>query len=504
MSDRLTSKPEYLRLMEILGEISDLGAIRSVLGWDQEVNMPLSAAQARAVQMRTLAKVRHQLVVSDELSSLLETLEKEVDLDSLEDAPSVIRLAKRMVERERKLPEEFVMRRSQIVSMAFVSWQKAKESEDFAAFRDDLQRIVEVKREEAELLGYPEHPYDALLDLFEPEMTTAEVERYFDELKAHLAPLTQAVAAAPQVDDGFLSLEYDQGKQWAFGLEMLEAIGFSLDHGRLDTSAHPFTSDFSRDDVRLTTFATPELQPALFATLHEGGHGIHSQRQPRRYVRTPLFGSPSFGVSESQSRLFENVVGRSKLFWSHHFPRLQQLFPEQLARRSLDDFYRAINKVEPSFIRVEADELTYHMHIILRFELEREMIAGTTAVDEVPDAWNAKMKEYLGIVPPSPAKGCLQDIHWSHGAFGYFPSYSMGSVLAVQLYDTAVAEDPRIVEELGRGRCGALRDWMERRVYEYGKKLPPAKLVERVTGSPLTVQPFVRYAREKYSEIYGL
>lgn len=503
MSEAIGSDPAYQRFLELYGALADLGSIEAIISWDQEVNMPEAAVQDRAMQRSTLARLRHQLLLSDEYTGLIDQLASQVDLDSDEEIPSMIRLAKRSLDKARQLPDEFVARRSRVVSMAMASWQKAKASDDFSIFRDDLKQIIDLKREEAEYLGFDEHPYDALLDAFEPEMKTAQIDRYFDELKAELVPLVQAIADCPQVDDAFLGLDYDERKTWDFGLELLDAIGYSMKRGRLDVSAHPFTTTLGKNDVRITTWSTSHLTSCLFATIHEGGHGVHAQGEPQQWARTPLAGSPSFSFSESQSRLFENVVGRSKAFWSHHYPRLQQVFPGQLGGVSLDQFYRAINKVQPSFIRVEADELTYHLHIMLRFELEKMMLTGQLDVDDLPDVWNAKMKELLGVEVYAPSVGCLQDIHWSGGMMGYFPSYSMGSVLAVQLYDLAVSEDPRIEEEIEKGSCDSLREWMRDRVYRYGRTYPPAQLIERLTGGPLTAKPFLEYARRKYAPIYG-
>ena len=496
--------PSYKRLLETMGTIADLGGAMSLLSWDQSVNMPHAAAADRARQRATLARMIHELSTSDELLNLLRELADQVDLDSLEDGPSNIRVALREVEKARKLPAEFVARMAEAVGIAETHWEQAKKAKDFSLFRDDLKRIVDLSIEEAELLGYEEDRYDALLDKYEPDTRSADVERVFAELRRELLPMVKEIATRPEVDDSFLYLKYDRQRQWDFGLEILKAIGFDLSRGRQDYSAHPFTTGISGNDVRITTFAADDLKPALFATLHEGGHGIHDQGTPARYRRTALAGTPGLGIAESQSRLFENVVGRSKAFWSYHYPRLQEYFPEQLGGVDLERFYRAINKVTPSFIRVEADELTYHLHIMIRFELERAMIHEKIKVDELPEAWDAKMEEYLGIRPPDVSLGVLQDTHWSIGAIGYFPTYSLGSLLACHWYQLAVAERPEIEDELAQGRCDTLREWLVDRVYSFGRKVTPPKLVEKVTGGPLTAKPFLEYARRKYGEIYGL
>lgn len=500
----LEEHPSYQRMAEIVQTAADLGAALALLGWDQRVNMPPAAAAERAMQRGTLARLIHEMITSDEFFSLVNELAAEVDLDSLDDVSSLVRVTLREVDKARKLPAEFVARRAQAIGIAEAHWEKAKAAKDFALFRDDLRRVVDIKIEEAELLGYQERRYDALLDQYEPETRSATVAQVFAELREGLVPMIRAIAERPPIDDSFLYLEYDRRKQWDFGLELLKAIGFDLERGRQDYSAHPFTVGISASDVRITTFAGDDLKPGLFATLHEGGHGIHDQGIPARFRRTMLEGSPGLGISESQSRLFENVIGRSRAFWSHHYPRLVETFPEQLGAVDLERFYRAINKVTPSFVRVEADEITYHLHIMIRFELEQALIHEEIDVDELPEAWDAKMEEYLGIRPPDPSLGVLQDTHWALGAIGYFPTYSLGSLLASQWYQLAVDEHPEIEDELARGRCDTLRDWLTRHIYSYGRKLTPPKLVEAVTGGPLSAQPFLTYIRNKYGEIYEL
>lgn len=502
--DKISNHPDYIRMTQLLATLTDLSHIQSVLSWDQEVNMPSTAAKERAEQNGTLARLRHNMLLSDELVTLVEKLSNEVDVKSSEDSASLIRLMRRVHDKAGKLSEEFVQRRSEIASLAKVSWQQAKATENFSLFADDLKRIIEIKLEEADLQGYEDHPYDALLDDFEPEMKTAEVELFFASIKEPLVTLVREIGESQQVRDDFLRLDYDEKKQWDFGLEILKAIGYNMDRGGQHISAHPFTITLGPNDVRITTWRDSRLLPALFATIHEGGHGIHAQNMPSRFGKTPLAGSPGFGFSESQSRLFENVIGRSKRFWSHHYNRLQEFFPGQLGRVSPDDFYKAINRVEPSLVRVEADEVTYHLHIMLRFELEKEMLSGRFEVERLPDIWNEKMERLLGITPGSPSVGCLQDIHWSQGAMGYFPSYSMGSILAVQLYDLAISDVPEIEGELSQGRCDQLRMWMMENVYTHGKKFAPGKLIEKITGGPLNVRPFISYVTEKYGDIYDL
>jgi len=385
------------------------------------------------------------------------------------------------------------------------NWRTARAESDFSRFAPHLDRLVDLTIEKAELLGYEDDVYDALLDLYEPGMRAAEVERVFAGLKERLVPLVAEVAAAPQVDDGFLRVHYDPKQQWDFGMDVLRAIGFDLRRGRQDESAHPFTTSFSHGDVRITTRIRPEdWASGFFATLHEAGHGIHSQGIPASFDDTPLNAGKSLGISESQSRLWENVVGRSRGFWEFWLPRLCGRFPEQLGGIDLDRFYRAINRVERSLIRVEADELTYNLHIFVRFDLERQLVSRRLTVRELPEAWNAKMQEYVGIVPNSDAEGVLQDIHWSMGAIGYFPTYALGNVLSVQYYDQAVKEHPEIPEEIRQGKFDTLRVWMNENIHRWGAIFNAAELTERVTGGPLDSGPYVRYLETKYREIYRL
>jgi len=365
---------------------------------------------------------------------------------------------------------------------------------------------VDLNIQMAEALGYKDRIYDALLDLFEPEIKTARVTRIFDELKAELVPLVRAIAEKKgAVDDAVLYRDYDEGKQWAFGQEVLRQMGFDFERGRQDKSAHPFTTSFSINDVRLTTRVyRNQFKTALFGSIHEGGHALYEQALSPALERTPLGDGASLGVHESQSRLWENVVGRSRGFWAFYFPRLKELFPEQLNGMDLEAFYRAINKVEPSMIRVEADEVTYNLHIFLRFEIENDMLEGKVQLSDLPQAWNAKMEAYLGIVPANDAEGVLQDVHWSMGTLGYFPTYSLGTLLSVQLYNQALAETPKIPAQIERGEFALLRNWLQERIHVHGKKFTPAELVKRVTGSELSARPFVEYVKAKYGDIYGL
>jgi len=490
-----------------LGEIKDLEAAANVLEWDQMTYMPPGGTAARAEQLATLRKMAHALLVSDEIGRLLEELQAEAaDLDYDSDEASLVRVTARDYERERKIPAWLVAEMAKAAALAQEAWVQARAESNYPHFQPHLRKIVDLNIQMAEALGYKDRLYDALLDLFEPEMKTAQVARIFDELKAELVPLVRAIAEkGDAVDDAILYRDYDEEKQWAFGLEVLRQMGFDFERGRQDKSAHPFTTSFSINDVRLTTRVyRNQFKTALFGSIHEGGHALYEQAISLALERTPLCEGASLGVHESQSRLWENVVGRSRGFWTFCFPRLKEFFHEQLDGVDLEAFYKAINKVEPSMIRVEADEVTYNLHIFLRFEIENDMLEGKVQLSDLPEAWNAKMKAYLGIVPTNDAEGVLQDVHWSLGSLGYFPTYALGTLLSVQFYNQALADIPEIPAQIERGEFASLRNWLKEHIYVHGKKFTPAELAKRVTGFELSARPFVEYVRAKYGDIYGL
>ena len=495
------------QLKERLAQVSDLGAAAAVLGWDQQVNMPPGGSDARAHHLATVTALAHSLFVADETGQLLEEAAAETaGLPDDSDDASLVRVARREYEKLRRVPESLVAERARAFALAFEAWVQARAESDFAHFRPHLERVVDLSIQYAQALGYEDCLYDALLDRYEPEMKTAQVAQVFEELKTSLIPLVQAITERGKpVDDTIFGQEYPEQAQWDFGLLVLRDMGFDFEHGRQDRSPHPFTTGFSPHDVRITTRILPDhFQSALFGTIHEGGHALYDQGMRIEIGRTPLFDGVSFGVHESQSRLWENIVARSRDFWTHYLPRLREFFPQQLAGVDLDTFYRAINKVEPSLIRVEADEVTYNLHIFLRFELEQELLEGRLAVADLPQAWNAKMKEYLGIRPPNDAQGVLQDVHWSGGSMGYFPTYALGNLLSVQFYNQALEEMPDLPEQIARGQFGALLTWLRDNIHTHGKKFTPTELVKRVTGGEMSAAPFLAYLQEKYTGIYGL
>lgn len=489
-----------------LKEIKNLQAIESVLGWDQQVFMPPGGTLARAEQLATLSKITHEMFIADEIGSLLSDLAG-ADFPYDSDEASLIRVVRRDYDKARKLPTSLVMELSRTFSVGQQIWTQARANKDFAHFQDILTKIVDLNIQVAEAYGYEDCIYDALLDQFEPGMKTAEVNRVFGELKAELVPLVQAIVErGEQVDDSLLRQEFDETAQWDFGMIPLKAIGFDLERGRQDKSVHPFTINFSINDVRITTRVSKDTFPsALFSTLHEGGHALYEQNSDPSLEGTFLAGGTSLGVHESQSRLWENVLGRSREFWQFYYPQLQKFFPAQLKQAELDMFYRAINKVEPSFIRVEADEVTYNLHIFLRFELEQDLLERRLKVADLPEAWNAKMQASLGLLPQHDALGVLQDIHWSGGLMGYFPTYTLGNVLSRQFYQQTLQDIPDLSQQFSRGEFGALLAWFKDKIHRHGRKFTANELVERVTGADrIEAQPYLDYIKRKYTEIYGL
>ncbi len=498
---------KYETLLEKVYEINDLGKAQAILSWDREVDMPAAGAAARIQQMTTLSRLIHELSTSDEFGEMIENAAAELDgADYDSNESSLIRHLRRSYEDARKLPSEFVVRASEVTGKAHGHWVKARAENDFASYEPWLAQIVELSQEQAEYYGYEDEKYDALLDKYERDMKTAEVRAIFDAVKAELVPLREAIEEqGTAVDDSLVHQHFDIDKQKQFARYAAAAIGYDFNRGHLGTVVHPFATSFSRDDARITTRWNPDfLNPALFGALHESGHAMYEQGTHPDLARTPLARGTSLGIHESQSRMMENMVGRSRGFWQTHFPVLQAFFPEQLGQRTAEDFYRAINKTKPSLIRVEADELTYNFHIILRFELEQAMLNGDLAPKDLPTAWNDKMLALLGITPPTDSEGCLQDVHWSKIYFGYFPTYALGNLYAAQLFETAVSQNPAIADELAQGQTTALASWMREHVHQHGRKFTPRELIQRATGQPLSHAAFIRYTKAKFSDIYEL
>lgn len=497
----------FNKLKDRLGTVVSLGQASALLEWDMQTQMPPGGGEARARHLSTLQKLRHEIFTSDETGKLLEAAEKETGSAAYEsDEASLVRVARRDYNKDRKIPAALIGELGEATALAHEVWVKARANNDFKSFAPALQKILDLKRRVAGHVGYQDHIYDALLDDYEPGLKTSDVETLFAGLKTDLVPLIKTIASQEgAVSDAVLHQDFDPAKQRAFSEDVVKAFGFDFTRGRQDASVHPFCTNFSRNDVRITTRFDPKwLSPAMFGTFHEAGHAMYEQGVGQSLEGTPLAGGTSLGVHESQSRLWENVVGRSKAFWKFYFPKLQEVFPDQLGKTKLDDFFRAINKVSPSFIRVEADEASYHLHVLLRFEIERDLVADKVKVSELPKIWNDKFKEYLGTTPPSDTLGVLQDVHWSGGGIGYFPTYSMGTLLSAQLFDKAVEAHPKIPSEIERGEFGSLLGWLRKNVHEPGRKFEPKELIQKVVGEPLSSGAWLKYLKSKLGEIYKI
>jgi len=443
--------------------------------------------------------------VDKEIGNLLDKLEPEVsklDYGSIE--ASLVRYTRRQYEKARKVPGDLVAEIAGVSALAKQAWRKAREDSDFSLFLPHLEKLVTLNMRKAEALGYKDRLYDPLLDQFEPGMTTEQVETIFSELKRGLIPIVKAISDRKVPDHEFLHKEYPENSQWDFGLEVIRDIGFDLKRGRQDISTHPFTSVNSINDVRLTTRIQKNyFSSAFFATLHECGHGLYHQGGDPEVEGTILEGGTSLGMHESQSRMLENLVGRNREFWKYFFPRLKARFPKQLSDVDLESFYRAINRVLPSLIRVEADEVTYNLHIMMRFELELAMLEDRIKLKELPELWNAKTKEYLGIVPDNDRVGVLQDIHWSGWSMGYFPTYCLGNLISAQLFDKLNEDLPELSEQFATGDFKPWLGWLKTHVHQHHRKFTAQELLKRITGKPLSAQHLLQYLRKKYSDIYG-
>lgn len=500
-------EPKFLELKTRLAEIHDLNKVSWVLGWDQRTMMPVKGAAVRAEQLATLNKIAHEKFTSDEIGRLLDDLlpyEESLPYDS--DEASLMRVARRDWEKARRVPAELRAAITRAAAQANPIWIEARKKSDFNLFVPALQRNVELKHQYVECFDETENGYDILLDDYEQGMKTHEVKALFDAFKAEVVPLITAIAGRGEaVNDEPMHGYFPIKKQRAFCLSLIEKFGFNVDSWRLDPTVHPFASNSCTTDIRLTTrYYENYLGPALFGSMHECGHGLYENGVSPALERTPLCRGASLGLHESQSRMWENLVGRSRPFWKFFFPKLRATFPEQLAGVDAEAFYRAINKVQPSLIRVEADEATYGLHIIVRFELEQEVMNGQLALKDLPSAWNARMKQYLGIDVPNDAQGVLQDIHWSGGMLGYFPTYALGNIISAQIWEKALAALPDLYEQFERGEFMSLREWLRDNLHQHGRKFTPQETMQKVVGGPIGVGPYVKYLKDKFSDIYQL
>jgi len=503
-------KDPFVALHDISKQTALLSSIESHLDWDQNTYLPPDAVALRSQQLEWMAHLVHKSRTS---SSFVKALSRLVDIESGEVVDSSLSAEKIAALREwrrdylhlSKLPSAFVKKFTKITATAQHVWAKAKKEDSFSLFAPHLEKIVSLCRKKADLLGFKEHPYDALLDLFEPELTTSFLIPLFTRLKPSLTALLKKIHAQPVPDTSFLEGNFPHGIQMQFGHLLMKAMGLNPEFCRLDESVHPFCSGMHPTDIRMTTRIVPSLLvPHIFSVIHEGGHALYERGLPESRFGSPLGQAVSCSIHESQSRFWETLLGRSFPFWRYFYPVLQEYFPSAFQAVSIEDFYKAINKVKPSLIRVEADEVTYSLHIIVRFEIEKALLEGALKVSDIPDAWNEKMRTYLGISPDSNSVGCLQDIHWSMGALGYFPSYSLGNLYAAQFFETFERTHPHWKDLVAKGDLSFIREWLKTEIHQWGRMYTPQELVQKVTGKPLSEEPFVRYLEHKFGALYHL
>ena len=489
------------RLKERLGEVTDLNKVARLLSWDQQTMMPPAGTGHRADQTSTVQRLAHELFTDPAVGVLLDELGSlEESLDPGSDDAALIRLTRRDYEKAVRVPASLRAAMARAAAEARPVWVKAKAEADFASFLPSLQRIVELKLEYVDCVADgADERYDVLLDDYEPQTTTAEVRTLFEELKP---PLVELIAELRDrdVDDSFLHGDFPPDRQRALAHDVIELFGHRPDSWRIDPTEHPFASGTGRNDVRITTNYHPDSLESLFSTMHEYGHGLYSHQLPQHLERLPTGQHCSLGIHESQSRLWENLVGRSRPFWRLFYPRLQETYPEELADVDLERFHAGIHAVRPSLIRIQADEVTYGMHVMLRFELEQDIVKGRVELRDLPQRWNEKMWDYLGVEVPDDGHGVLQDVHWSGGSIGYFSTYLIGTVASVQIWEAAGRDLPELDEQVGRGEFGPLREWLGEHVHALGRKFSPPETVRRATGSSLSAQPYLDYLRHTYAD----
>jgi len=497
-------KSKIKELKKRLAEIYHLNSILQLAAWDQEVNMPPKVADARALSISHLAAVIHNKFVFIDSDGLLSKLVKALESKKIKGSDAIVVLETwRTYNREKKLPESFVRKLSETCSKSQSIWAKARRENNFKLFLPWLKNIVDLKKQEAKYVGFKESPYDALLDVYEPGMTARETEKIFTDLKSFLIPFlkkiqSQNIKVKPDKMKGNFPIEAQ--KKW--NIFLAESIGFDFEAGKMDVSTHPFASGLHPYDVRLTTrYKHDDIFYSIGSTIHETGHGLYEQGLPTKHFGTPLGESVSLGIHESQSRMWENIIGKSQPFWKYFYPKLQNEFPIPFKNLDLDEFYKIINQVNPSLIRTEADEVTYNLHVILRFEIEKGMIEGTIKLENLPQIWKSKMREYLGIEVKNDTSGVLQDVHWSMGNMGYFPTYALGNLYSAQFFTTMQHDIPDIYQKISKGKFGEINKWLRKNIHNYGKTYRAKDLVKKITGETLNSKYFKEYIENKYGTI---
>jgi carboxypeptidase Taq len=498
----MKSQDLYNQYKTTLQKIADVKYASAVLQWDQETYLPPKGNAFRGRQIATLSEIAHQEFTDKKIGTLLNELMGKDDLSDKQKRN--VQLSLEDYNKANKFTSSFVRQMSETVNKSFHAWIEARKKNSFTVFQQPLHELIQLKKQEAELLGYEHHPYNALMNDFDKGLTIAIADKVFADLKPQLTILLNTIKNKPQVDDSFLHQHFDKGNQWKFGMEILKRMHFDFEAGRQDISEHPFTTNFNNADVRVTTRVDEnDLGNMTWSCIHEGGHALYEQGLPSDEYGLPLGEYCSLSIHESQSRLWENNIGRALPFWQHNFSLLQTFFPQQCANTTIEQFYAAINKVQPSLIRTEADELTYHFHVMIRYEIEKMLIEGSITTKDIPAYWNEHYEKYLGIKVANDKSGCLQDVHWSHGSFGYFATYSLGSLYAAQLYAAICKENASIEKEISKGNNETILQWLGKQIHQHGKYYTSEELCFKATGENLNSTHFIRYATKKYSAIYN-
>ena len=501
------SEAKLQELKERLAEVAALNSAGAVLEWDQATYMPPGGAEMRGRAMAVLGRLSHEKFTDPAVGKLLDDLQSYADSLPLDhDDAALIRVTRRDYEKQVKVPGSFIGELTEHTSMLYTLWTRARPENDFASLQPHLEKTLDLSRQLADFFPGYQHIADPLIDYSDYGMKAETVRDVFARLREGLVPIVRAITGQPPIDDSSVRRHFPEDKQLAFGLEVIKDYGYDFERGRQDKTHHPFETRFSVGDVRITTRVKEDYLPdGLFSTLHESGHAMYEQGTNPAYDYTPLGRGTSSGVHESQSRTWENIVGRSRGFWEHYYPRLQAHFPEQLGDVPLDAFYRAVNKVEPSLIRTDADEVTYNLHVMLRFDFELQILEGALAIKDLPEAWHARYQNDLGVRAPDNRDGVLQDVHWFAGPIGgAFQGYTLGNIMSAQFYEAALKAHPEIPSEIGQGQFGTLHGWVKENIYQHGRKYTASQLLERITGGGLQTEPLIRYLRTKYGEIYSL
>lgn len=496
-----TSDKLYQQYTNTMRKIADIRYSSALLQWDQETYLPPKGAAIRGQQIATLSELAHEHFTADSLGALLQELNGRDDLAAIE--KKNVALTWEDYSKQKKFTPAFVRELTETVNRCFHSWLEARKANSFSLFAGELSKLIVLKRQEAQLLGYGQHPYDALLNDYDKGSNVQLLDGVFNRIRQPLKDILNKIQSRPQVSNAFLYRHYPKDQQWAFGMQVLKDLGYDLEAGRQDVSEHPFTINFNSRDVRVTTrIDENDLGNMVWSCIHETGHALYEQGLPDEAYGLPLGEAASLTIHESQSRLWENHVGRSRAFCEHYFPLLQQYFPEQLKDVTTEAFYQGINQVAPSLIRTEADEVTYHFHVMIRYELEKRLLENTLQTNDIPAWWNEHYKQYLGVQVPDDKRGCLQDVHWSHGSFGYFPTYSLGSFYAAQFYAKASQAIPGLENQVQKGDTAALLQWLRQGVHRHGRLFTSEELSREVSGEVLDIQHFLRYLLDKYQDIY--